>query len=141
MELIDKWCCLCEDLFCDFELNVEEYKKLFAETWKYFIEQNCESGIVTLKTAEILGYIKSFQSCPLCPGNVSSAEFETCRDFADGLFLSTVNPVSYDGKTLSYGWIVISKYLGMNSDIEIHIDNFIESFDMILKIKEEDNLV
>ena len=140
MELVENWYSLCYDLFYDNNLDIEKFKKIFVETWKYIIEQNCEIGVVTMKVAEILGYIKAFQSCSVYPCNISSAEFETCTDFADGLFFSTVKNTYYEGMTLSCGWIIISKYRG-RWERNVHIDNFDDAFDMILKMNEGDDLV
>lgn len=79
------------------------------KTCKYLAEQNCECGVITLETAEILGYIKAFCTYPIFPTGADVTEYNPCRIIAEGLFYSAVRTYADDKKSISYGWIRIAK--------------------------------
>lgn len=64
--LIKEWFDLCNnidlDLPSDRKFDIENLKNLLDETCKYLAEQNCECGVITLEAAEILGYMKDFDT-------------------------------------------------------------------------------
>ena len=66
--MIEEWFDLRDSIDGDLpshrQFDIENLKNLLDETCKYLAKQNCECGVITLETAEILGYIKVFFRLP-----------------------------------------------------------------------------
>ena len=110
--LIEKWFDLCNSIDWNLpsgrKFDIENLKNLLDKTCKYLAEQNCECGVISLETAEILGYIKAFYTYPIFQTGADVTEYNACRIIAEGLFYSAVRSYG-DDKTISYGWIRIAK--------------------------------
>ena len=119
-ELIKKW----SDL-SDIDLN--EFKALFVDTWRFFMESEYDTKRISLKNARLLcllnriifedSYIEAFRC----------SEYDACMCFVKGLCDSILNPELGYGHTIWDGWIAIQVYIDEKSSL-VHIDNFEQEF-------------
>lgn len=124
MDLTDRWDEFNMELVCDRKMDLDEFRKLFLDTWHYFMTQEAEEAKLTRDGAALLTAIVPITAQTDYPSGVSDYTSDACTTYARGLIRSVCKPELGYGYHLKDGWMRYQPYY--NCDCYQHIDSFAE---------------
>ncbi|MDD6483620.1 MAG: hypothetical protein PUF72_03475 [Clostridiales bacterium] len=130
-ELIEHWEEFNENLFYDNRIDLEEFKALFTQTWRYFSSAEPDDERISLRDTELLGLMTPITRLNCYPDETACSQFDACVCFVKGLCQSIVYPNQfYDNMKFYDGWIRLPQYDGFHCGTSptVYIDNFEEEF-------------
>lgn len=131
MDLTERWNDFNMELVYDSQMELDEFRALFLDTWRYFMTQEAEEAKLTRDGAALLAAIVPITAQTDYPSGVSDYTSDACTTYARGLIRSVCKPELGYGYRLKDGWMRYQPYY--NCDCYPHIDSFAEGLEKLAR--------
>ena len=131
MDLTNRWNDFDMELVYDSQMELDEFRALFLDTWRYFMTQEAEEAKLTRDGAALLTAIVPITAQTDYPSGVSDYTSDACTTYARGLIRSVCKPELGYGHRLKDGWMWYQPYY--NCDCYQHIDSFAEGLEKLAR--------
>ena len=120
-QLVDQWTDLLTELVDSFTLDIEGFKTLFCDTWRYFMQYGQE-GSVDSRDLQLTNRMACLAFFNNYPENIKPGMFHAVTAIARGFLESLEDPTPRYHGNLYSGYITVEVIHG--SDKEFGIDQF-----------------
>lgn len=129
MDLTDRWDDFNMELVCDRKMDLDEFRELFLDTWRYFMTQEADETKLNRDGAALLTAMVPITAQMDYPSGVSDYTSDACTTYVRGLIRSICKPEFGYGHCLKDGWMWYQPY--HNCDCYQHIGNFAEGLEKL----------
>ena len=129
IDLTERWNDFNMELVCDSQMELDEFRALFLDTWRYFMTQEAEEEKLTRDGAALLAAVVPITAQTDYPSGASDYTSDACTTYARGLIQSICKPELGYGYHLKDGWMRYQPY--HNCDCYQHIDSFAEGLEKL----------
>ena len=126
--LVQRWKDFNMKLFADFEMDINEFKSLFKDTWRYFSDAEDKEKMY-IYDAELMSEMTPVTYLKQYPDGVGENQCQVAIRFVSEFLINLGNPQNYYGTyDFRKGWIAFRPY---NDCCEqyIYIDDFEKEFE------------
>lgn len=127
--LLERWELFNEQLCCDLRIELPQFKRLFTDTWRFFMEEETNDALLSRESLPLATALVPIIYLNNYPEGVGNYTFDACVIYAKGLLRTICNP------NLGYyhfrdGYIVYYVYMHCPESFQ-HIDSFSEDLDKL----------
>lgn len=126
--LESEWASLAEKILDLKTIELNRFKQLFVDTWKFFMKEETSDTTVSRKSLPLITAMAGITNLNCYPKGISTYTFDVCIICVKGLLKSIANPdLGYYHFNDGY----ICCYIYERYESFIHIDCFSEEFDSL----------